>query len=103
MHGIPVGEAAILASLQQVLTSPVVWMLIENPGSIQNITGMDLALTEAVIERGPVLTALHGLTLEVRPLIQTDTERASMLQKREFIQEPLQMQSFHRGHLERLF
>lgn len=83
MHGIPVSEAAVFASLQQILTSPVVRMLKEDPGSIQNVTGLDLTVSEVVIERGPVLTALHNLTLEVRPLIQTDTENATMLKQRE--------------------
>lgn len=85
MHGTPVSEVVVLASLQQILMSPEVRMLIEDPGPIQNITGLYLMVTEAVIERGPVLTALHNLTLKVRPLIQTDTENASMLQKREWI------------------
>lgn len=85
MHSTPVSEVAVLASLQQILTSPIVRMLIEDPGPIQNVTGLYLTVTEAVIERGPVLTALHNLTLEVRPLIQTNTESASMLQKREWI------------------
>ena len=47
----------------------VVGLLEEDPGAVEHLAGVDLAVAEAVGQRGAVVAELHHLTHEVRPLV----------------------------------
>lgn len=68
LHTTPVRVAPVLASLQQVLPTLVVGMLIEDPGTFKHFAGVDVTAVPALVESRHVVRYLHGLTFKVWPL-----------------------------------
>lgn len=64
----PVGIALVLAPLQQVLPTLVVWMLVEDPGTFKHLAGVDVAAVPALVEGRHVVRHLYRLTFKVWPL-----------------------------------
>lgn len=56
-------------------------MLEEDPGTLLDLAGVDLAAVETFLDRGQVLRHLQGLTIEVGPLEQPQLVGASGLGK----------------------
>lgn len=87
VHGCPFCEAAVLPSLQQVLSSTIVWKLVEDPGAIRHLGRVNLAEMPVVRQVAQIISALQHLATEVRTLIDTNSEhtRRSLQDKdREF-------------------
>lgn len=82
VYGVPLCVPTVLAPLQQVLAAAVVGMLVEDPGPIHHITGVDLTVMEAVMHRGTVVGKLHHLSLEVRTFVNPHAETAGSLEER---------------------
>lgn len=70
MQSSPLGVATVLPPLQQVLAATEVGVLEEDPGTLLDLAGVDLAAVETFLDRGQVLSHLQGLTIEVGPLEQ---------------------------------
>ena len=83
VHGGPLGEAAVLSSLQQVLTSTVVRELKEDPGAVLHLDGVSLLEVPALRQVVQVFSALQHLTTEVRALVDTDPEHTRGLQHKD--------------------
>lgn len=71
---------SVLALLQQVLASPVVGMLVEDPDAFLNLSRVNFMEAPAVQQVGQVITELHHLTAEVWMLIDADSMPAGMLE-----------------------
>lgn len=65
LHGPPLRVAPVLAPLQQVLAPPVVGMLVEDPGALEHLAGVDVAAVPALVEDRHVVGHLHGLAFEM--------------------------------------
>lgn len=72
MEGAPLGVPLVLALLQQVLAPPVVGMLVEDPGTLLDVGGVDVPVAPAVLQVRQVLTELHHLAAKVWPLVDAD-------------------------------
>lgn len=83
VHGGPFSVAAVLSSLQQVLTAAVVWKLIEDPGAIFHLSRVDFVEVPVLRDVAQVLCAFVHLTAEVRTLVDTDDGRAGDLEDRD--------------------
>lgn len=93
VHGGPLSEAAVLSSLQQVLTSAVVRKLEEDPGTVLHLGGVSLLEVPALRQVVQVFSALQHLTTEVRALVDTDPEHTRGLQdKNQELSSTLQTQ-----------
>lgn len=80
VHGCPLVEAAVLSSLQQVLTSAVVGKLVEDPGTLLHVGRVNLSEVPAVRQVVHILGALQHLTAEVGTLVDTNPEHTRGLQ-----------------------
>lgn len=80
VHGCPLIEAAVLSSLQQVLTSTVAGELVEDPGTVQHLGRMDLPEVPAVGQVVQILSAFQHLTAEVGTLVDAYPEHTRGLQ-----------------------
>lgn len=67
--GTPVTVSPVLPSLHEVLSAPEVWVLIKDPVAVHHVTGVDMAVVEAVRHTGAVVHELHHVTAEVGLLI----------------------------------
>lgn len=83
VHGCPLSEAAVLSSLQQVLASAVVWKLVEDPGTILHVGGVNLAEVPAVGKVTQIFSVLQHLTTEVGTLVDTNPEHTRDLQDKD--------------------
>ena len=63
---------------QQVLPSPVVGHLVEDPGALQHVEGVDLIEVQAVLKRRAVLSDLYHLASVIFPLVEPDPVGASL-------------------------
>lgn len=79
LHGAPLRVAAVLAPLQQVLAPPVVRMLVEDPGALKHLAGVDVTAVPALMEDGHIVGHLHGLALKVRLFPDLHAPRVSHL------------------------
>lgn len=68
LHGPPLRVTPVLAPLQQVLAPPVVRVLVEDPGALKHLAGVDVAAVPALVKDRHVISHLHGLALKVRLL-----------------------------------
>lgn len=66
----PIPRLAVFSLLQEVLTSTVVGVLVENPPTVVDLTGVDLPPAELLQKRGAVLCGLQGLAAKVCLLIK---------------------------------
>lgn len=82
LHGPPLGVPPVLAPLQQELTPPVVQVLVEDPGALEHLAGVDVAAVPALVEDGHVVGHLHRLAVEVRPLPDLQPPRIPHLEEK---------------------
>lgn len=83
VHGRPLVEASVLSSLQQVLAAAVVGQLVENPGAVLHVGGVNLPQVPALEQAVDVFRALQHLTSEVRTLVHSDPEHVGGLKHKE--------------------
>lgn len=80
VHGCPLVETAVLSPLQQVLMTPVVGKLVEDPGAVLHLGRVNLSKVPAVEQVAHVFSAVQHLTAEVRALVDTNPERGRGLE-----------------------
>lgn len=71
-YGAPVHGFTIFPLLQQILAPPIVWVLIEDPDTIQYLTGVDLACPETLHHRWTILSGLVHLAGKISFVIELD-------------------------------
>lgn len=72
----------ILARAKEVLTTPVVGVLMEDPITLHDVGRGDVPAVEALVQVGAVLHHLHVLTPEVRALVDLHPVVSSILGKK---------------------
>lgn len=77
----PVDEALVLAGLQVVVTSPVVWLLVYEPVAVHHVAGVEVGDAITVHEVGAVVRQLHHLTSHVKMLVQPHPVAVTVLQR----------------------
>ncbi len=70
--GAPVCIVVVLATVQEVLVSVVVGLLIEDPRTIHHHTGIELPELEGLVNRWAIISALYRLAAKVLFLIESD-------------------------------
>lgn len=80
-HASPLVEPPVLARMYQVLASPVVRMLVEDPVAIHYVAGVDVVEVEAFIQGGAVIGQLHHLASKFWALIDHQPVRTLVLQR----------------------
>lgn len=75
----PVAIPPVLPSSQEVLSASVVGVLVEDPVSIHNITGVNMAVVETVRHTGTIIHELHHVAAKVRLLKDAQPVGASIL------------------------
>lgn len=78
----PLIKPPVFTRAHQVLASPVMGMLVEDPVAVHHVAGVDVAKVEAFVQGGAVISQLHHLTSELWALIDPQSVRALMLIKR---------------------
>lgn len=78
VQGPPVVVAPVAPRLQQVLPPSVVGQLVEDPGALEHVEGVDLGEVEAVLKSRAVLGELQHLASEVLTLIDPDPVGAGL-------------------------
>lgn len=80
MEGPPLCITPVFTLLQQVLAPPVVWMLIEDPDAIVDMSRLDVPVAPAVQQVGQIFAKLHHLATEVWTFIYADPVPAGGLE-----------------------
>lgn len=78
----PLIKPPVFTGAHQVLASPVMGMLVEDPVAIHHIAGVDVVEMEAFIQGGAVISQLLPMASELWTLIDYQSVRALMLIKR---------------------
>lgn len=81
MEGPPLCVPSVLSLLQQVLASPVVWMLVEDPDPLLDVGRVNVAVAPVLHQAGQILADLHHLATEVCALVDADLVRAGRLER----------------------
>ena len=68
LHASPLSVASVLSPFQKPLAPPVVGVLVEDPGSLEHLAGVDFPIVPALMERRHVVCQFNVLALKVRPL-----------------------------------
>lgn len=75
----PVAIPPVLPSSQEVLSASVVGVLVEDPVSIHNVTGVNMAVVETVRHTGTIVHELHHVATKVRLLEDAQPVGATIL------------------------
>lgn len=78
----PLIKPPVFTGAHQVLASPVMGVLIEDPVAVHHVAGVDVAEMEAFGQGGAVVSQLHRLASKLWALIDPQSVRALMLIKR---------------------
>ena len=70
VHGPPVVVAPVVPWSQEVLPSPVVGHLVEDPAALQHVEGVELIEPEAIVDAGAVLREFRHQAPVVISLVQ---------------------------------
>lgn len=80
-HASPLMKPPVFTRMYQVLPSPVVRMLVEDPVAIHYVAGVDVIEMEAFIQGGAVICQLHHLSSKFWALVDHQSVSALVLQK----------------------
>lgn len=75
----PVTAGPVLAGAQEILTSPVVGVLIEHPVALHDIGGEDVTMAETLIHVGAVVHEFHHVARHLRPVVNSHFVGSSVL------------------------
>lgn len=81
-HGVvaaPIAASPVLAGAEEVLTTPVVGVLIEHPVTFHDIGGEDVTVAETLVHIGAVVHELHHVTRHLRPVVDSHSVGSSVL------------------------
>jgi len=65
----PVVAGPVLSGAQEILASPVVGVLVEDPETLHDVAGVNVTVAEAVVQVGAVVHELHCVSHHVRPVV----------------------------------
>lgn len=85
-HGVvaaPVTTGPVLSGAQEILASPVVGVLIEDPETFHDVAGVNVTVAEAFIYIRAVIHELHGVSHHVRPVVDPHLVGSSILYVKE--------------------
>lgn len=85
----PLVEPPVLTRTHQVLTSPVMRMLVEDPVSTDHIAGVDVSGVKVFMQGGNVFSQLTHLPPELGPLVQHHFVSDLALRKNDFTLAPI--------------
>lgn len=79
----PVTTGPVLSRAQEILASPIVRVLVEDPVTLQDTAGVNVTIAEAVIHIGAVIHELHCVSQQVGPIIDPHPVGSSILYVKE--------------------
>lgn len=85
-HGVvaaPVTTGPVLSGAQEILASPVVRVLVEDPETLHDVAGVNVTVVEALVHVGAVIHELHCVSHHVRPVVDPHPVRSSILYVKE--------------------
>lgn len=75
----PVTTSPVLSRAKEILASPVVRVLVEDPITFHDVAGVNVRVAEALVHIGAVLHELHRVPHQVRPVVDPHLVRSSIL------------------------
>lgn len=75
----PVTTGPVLSRAQEILASPIVRVLVEDPETLHDTAGVNVTEAEAVIHVGAVIHELHRVSQQVGPVIDPHPVGSSIL------------------------
>lgn len=75
----PVATGPVLSGPQEVLASPVVRVLVEDPVALHDVAGINVTEAETVVHVGAVVHELHALSHHLRPVVDSHLVGSSVL------------------------
>lgn len=75
----PVTTGSVLSGAQEILASPVVGVLVEDPEALHDIAGVNVTEVETVEHVGAVVHELHGVSHHVGPVVDPHLVGSSIL------------------------
>lgn len=75
----PLTTGPVLSGAHEILASPVVRVLVEDPETLHDIAGVNVAVMEAIVHIGAVVHELHGVSHHVRPVVDPHPVGSSIL------------------------
>lgn len=79
----PVTTGPVLSGAHEILASPVVRVLVEDPETFHDVAGVNVTVAEAVVHVGAVIHELHGVSHHVRPVVDPHLVGSSILYVKE--------------------
>lgn len=64
----PFTTGSVLSGAQEILASPVVRVLVEDPVTFHDVAGVNVMVAEALVHIGAVIHELHHVSHHVRPV-----------------------------------
>lgn len=86
-HASPLIEPPVLARANQVLASPVLRVLVEDPVTVHHVAGGDVGGAEALQQGGAVVGQLDHLAPELWPLVDHHPVGALVLLREMFVSQ----------------
>lgn len=86
-HASPLIEPPVLAGANQVLATPVVRVLVEDPVTVHHVAGGDVGGAETLQQGGAVVGQLNHLASELWPLVDHHPVGALVLLREMFISQ----------------
>ena len=77
--GAPLAVPPVLPRPEEVLPAPVIRVFVEDPVAVHDVTGVDVAVVEAVGHAGTVVHELHHVAAEVCLLVDPHPVGATVL------------------------
>ena len=81
--GAPLAIPPVLPGAEEVLPAPVVGVLVEDPVAVHDVTGVDVAVVEAVGHTGTVVHEFHHVAAEVGLLVDPHPVGAAILRRQQ--------------------
>lgn len=75
----PVTTGPVLSRAQEILASPVVRVLVEDPETLHDVTGVNVTVVETLIHVRAVIHEFHHLSHHVRPVVDPHLVGSSIL------------------------
>lgn len=79
----PVTTGPVLSRAQEILATPVVRVLVEDPVTLHDVAGVNVTEAEALVHVGAVIGELHCVSHHVRPVVDPHPVGSSVLDAKE--------------------
>lgn len=75
----PVTAGPVLSGAHEILASPEVGVLVEDPVTLHDVAGVNVTEAEAVVHAGAVIHELHAVSHHVGPVVDPHPVGSSIL------------------------